>query len=152
MSDSVSVVIGGEAAPGLADLPVVPAAGGQCEDALAHARPDAFGGVAAVTLERELAFEGVVNGLDPLADAAERAEARLLVRRSGRRSCAPSASAMNCSNSAPANPLSVMKISSPCSSSPRAARSSRAAATSRSLSLAGAKQNAIGIPSGAHSR
>src|SRR6266496_5502678 len=79
MSDSVSVVIGGEAAPGLADLPVVPAAGGECEYALAHARPDAFGGVAAMTFERELAFEGVVDGLDPLADAAERAEARLLV-------------------------------------------------------------------------
>src|SRR3954451_9759817 len=79
MSDSVLVVVGSEAAAGLFDERVVPDARGEREDALADASPDALGGMATVTLERELALEGVVDGLDPLADAAERPEARLLV-------------------------------------------------------------------------
>src|SRR6266498_688719 len=57
MSDSVLVVIGGEAAAGFAELPVVPDADREREQALADARPDAIG----------------------CADAAERAVARLLV-------------------------------------------------------------------------
>src|SRR5215470_14348595 len=79
MSDSVSVVIGGEAASGLAQLPVVPDADRAGEHALADAGPDALEGAAAVVFERELAFDGVDDRLDPLAEAAERAEARLLV-------------------------------------------------------------------------
>src|SRR5437773_1641548 len=79
MSDSVSVVIGGEAAAGVAGLPVVPDAGGEGEDALADAGPDAGEGAAAVACERELAFGGVDDRFDPLADAAERAVARLFV-------------------------------------------------------------------------
>jgi hypothetical protein len=83
MSDAVcgwrSVVVGGEAAAGLVDLPVVPAAGGEREYAWADARPDVVGGVGAVAFERELALERVVDRLDPLADAAERAEARRFV-------------------------------------------------------------------------
>src|SRR5215212_11011140 len=83
MSDAVcragSVVVGGEAAAGLVDEPVVPAAGGEREHALTDAHPHAGGCVAAVALERELTLESVIDRLDPLADAAERAEARLFV-------------------------------------------------------------------------
>src|SRR6266508_6048131 len=79
MSDSVLVVIGGEAAAGIADLPVVPDADCEGEDALADARPDAVECAAAVALERELALGGVDDRFDPLTDAAERAEARLFV-------------------------------------------------------------------------
>jgi hypothetical protein len=41
----------------------LPDAGGEREHALADSRPDAFGGVAAAALERELAPEGVVDAL-----------------------------------------------------------------------------------------
>jgi hypothetical protein len=43
---------------GFPELPAAPDAGGEGEYALADACPDAFGDVAAVILERELAFEG----------------------------------------------------------------------------------------------
>src|SRR5919199_6275487 len=79
MSDSVSVVIDGEAAPRLADLPVVPDTRGQCGQPLADPHPDTGEGAAAVALERELPLEGVDDRLDPLAAASERAEARPLV-------------------------------------------------------------------------
>src|SRR5688500_2946343 len=76
MTDSVSagsVVVGGEAAAWLVDEPVVPAAGGESEEALADAHPDALEGVCAVAVER------VGDRFDPLAQAPERAKARLLV-------------------------------------------------------------------------
>src|SRR5581483_2984332 len=79
MSDSVSVVIGCEAVAGVARLPVVPDADGECEYALADAGPDAGEGAAAVAFERELAFGGVDDRFDPLADTAEGAEARRFV-------------------------------------------------------------------------
>src|ERR1039458_543895 len=87
MTDSVftgSVVVEGEVASGLLDLvglpeqPVVPDAGGEGEYALADPGPDSLGDVPAVVLEGELALGGVVDRLDPLAHAAEFAEARLL--------------------------------------------------------------------------
>src|SRR5579859_49167 len=83
MSDSVwmgSVVVAGEVPAGCGDLvgvpelPVVPDGGGEGEEALADACPDAVGDVAAVVFERELAFERVVDRFDPLAHAAELAE------------------------------------------------------------------------------
>src|ERR1700694_243521 len=83
MSDSVCtglVVVVGEVAAGgvdlavLPELPGVPDAGGEGEEALADACPDAFGDVGAVVFERELAFERVVDRLDPLAYGAELAE------------------------------------------------------------------------------
>ena len=83
MTDSVCtglVVVVGEVAAGCVDLvgvpeqPVVPDAGGEGEQALADACPDAFGDVAAVVFEGELAFERVVDRLDPLAHTAELAE------------------------------------------------------------------------------
>jgi hypothetical protein len=49
-------------------------------------------------------------------------------------------------------PLSAMMISPPVSSCALRARSSIAAATSRSPSLAGARQKLTGIPSGAHKK
>src|ERR1039457_1891534 len=88
MTDSVftgSVVVVGEVAAGrvgesvLPELPAVPDAGGEGEYSLADACPDPGGGVPAGFLERELAFERVVDRLDPLADPAELAEPGLLV-------------------------------------------------------------------------
>ena len=69
------MVVGGEGSfvAGV-DLPVVPDGGGEGEQALADACPDAFGDVCAVVFEGELAFEGVVDRLDPLAYGAELAE------------------------------------------------------------------------------
>src|SRR3954467_11843280 len=75
---SALVVVGDEASAGLVGEPVVPDAGGEREHALADAGPDAVGGVSAVTLERKLALECVVDRLDPLPDATKRAEAGLL--------------------------------------------------------------------------
>src|ERR1019366_4250338 len=148
MTDSVftgSVVVVGEVAAGrigesvLPELPAVPDAGGEGEYSLADACPDPGGDVAAVFLERELAFERVVDRLDPLADPAEPAQPGLLA-------------AAICSTSAPAKPLSPMMISPPVSSPRWRARSSIAAATSRSGSLAGARQKMIVIPFGGQSR
>src|SRR5579864_1115077 len=88
MTDSVctvSVVVVGEVAAGRVDLvvlpeqPVVPDAGGEGEDALADAGPDAFGDVGAVIFERELALGGVDDRFDPLAAAGELAMAGLFV-------------------------------------------------------------------------
>src|SRR5438270_6448179 len=88
MTDSVStgsVVVVDEVPAGRVDEsvvpegPAVPDAGGESEDALADACPDAGGDVTAVVFERELAFEGVVDRLDPLTDPAELAEPWLLV-------------------------------------------------------------------------
>src|SRR5512147_149540 len=61
------------------ESPAVPDASGEGEEALADARPDADRDVTAVLFERELAFEGVVDRFDPLADPAELAEAGFLV-------------------------------------------------------------------------
>jgi hypothetical protein len=71
-----SVVVSQEGAPdGLPGLVVVPDGGGQGQDALQD--PDGYsaGGVAAVGFEVELAFEGVVDGLDDLAQGLEEAGA-----------------------------------------------------------------------------
>jgi hypothetical protein len=74
MSDSVftgSVVVVDEVAAGCVDESVfpqgraVPHAGGECKDPLADAHPDAGGDGSAVILQRELAFEGVVDRFDP---------------------------------------------------------------------------------------
>src|ERR1700721_2280484 len=67
-----SVVVGHERAhDGLAGGVVVPDGGGEGEDALQDADGDAVDGPAAVLLEVELAFEGVVDGLDDLAQWLE---------------------------------------------------------------------------------
>src|SRR5579859_23653 len=96
MTDSVftgSVVVVGEVSAGRVDesvfpeLPAVPDTRGESEDALADARPDAFGDVTGVVLERELACEGVVDRFDPLADPAELAEPGLLVAAVGADEC-----------------------------------------------------------------
>jgi len=61
------VVVGGEVAAGLAELPVHRAGGGEGKDALADACPESVEGVGAVVFERELALEGVDDRLNPLA-------------------------------------------------------------------------------------
>src|SRR5438132_1147795 len=100
-----SVVVVGEVSAGRWDEsgfpegPAVPDGSGKGEDPLTDPRPHASGDVPAVILERQLAFEGVVDRLDPLPDPAELPEPGLLVLRSGCRNAASTA-AMVRSNSA----------------------------------------------------
>jgi hypothetical protein len=88
MSDSVftgSVVVGSEVAAGRVDesglpqLPAVPDAGGQRQDALADTDPDTVGDVPAVQFEGELAFGGLIDRFDPLAHATQVSEPAGLV-------------------------------------------------------------------------
>src|SRR6516164_2389674 len=88
MTDSVftgSVVVvdevptGGVGLAGLPEQPAVPDAGCEGENSLADARPDAIGDVPAVQFERQLALGGLVDRFDPLSDATELPEPRLLV-------------------------------------------------------------------------
>jgi hypothetical protein len=66
------VVVGNQGAgDGLASVVVVPDGGGQSEDALQDAGGDTLDGAAAVAFQVELAFEGVVDRLDPLAQRLE---------------------------------------------------------------------------------
>ncbi len=67
-----SVVVWDKRAPDRgAGGPVVPDADGYGEQPLGDAGVQAFGGAAAVAFEVELAFEGVVDRFDPLADPAD---------------------------------------------------------------------------------
>src|SRR3954449_3684561 len=108
MTDSVwgcgSVVVGGEVAAGVADVPVVPEDGCEREQALGDAGEQSGHGVRAVAFERELTFDRVDDRLDPLAHAAKAAEARLLAFAVGAQKLAPS-SVMSASNCSPAKPL-----------------------------------------------
>jgi len=66
------VVVGDERAhDGLAGFVVVPDRGGQCEDPRQDPGEDALVGAAAVSFEVKLAFEGLVDGLDDLAQRLE---------------------------------------------------------------------------------
>jgi hypothetical protein len=51
----------------LAGVVVVPDRCGQCQDALQDSHQDSGGGVAAVSFEVQLGFEGLIDGLDGLA-------------------------------------------------------------------------------------
>src|ERR671911_2462931 len=79
MVDSQSVPVGGKMPARVIDLPVVPEARGEGEEAHPDPRAKARQGAGSVTLQPELALAGPKHGLDPLADRPERAEARLLV-------------------------------------------------------------------------
>src|SRR5918994_6089681 len=79
MVDSELVGIGGEVAPRLADLPVVPEAGGEGEQAHTNAGAEPAQSAGAVALESELALAGPEHRFDALADEPERAKAGLLV-------------------------------------------------------------------------
>src|ERR1041385_8251868 len=59
--------------------PVVPDGGGQGEQPLGDADVDATGSAATVAFEVELALEGVVDQLNPLADPADGSVAGWLV-------------------------------------------------------------------------
>jgi hypothetical protein len=110
-----SVGVGGEVAADVVDVsvfpeqPVVPDAGGECEQSERDAGGDAEDGAAAVALERECVFEGVVGRFDPLAYPSELPEPGWLALRSGRWKFAPSP-AISCSNSSPAKPLSAITV------------------------------------------
>ena len=56
---------------GLAGFVVVPDRGGQCKDPRQDAGEDALVGAAAVSFKVKLAFEGLVDGLDDLAQRLE---------------------------------------------------------------------------------
>ena len=87
---------------GLAECVVVPDHGGEGEDALRDPGADAGEGSAAVVFEVELAFEGVVDRLDDLAQGFEEAFAGSggLAARVGRSRVIP-ASASSASNARP---------------------------------------------------
>jgi len=150
MIDSVcwggSVVVGGEVSSGLSGVPVVPEADDEDEEALRDAGAEAGHGVGAVVFERELAFEGVEDRLDPLADAAEVAEAGLFVSAVGaqedRSEFAHEGLELFAGEAFVGDHGVALEVD------PR----SISAATSRSGALAGASSKAIGIPSEAHSR
>jgi hypothetical protein len=121
----------------LPERPAVPYASGQREDALADADPNALRNAAAVTLERELVLGGVVDRFDPLTDAAKLAEPRLLALAVG--TDERGVERGDGFSNSPEKPLSATMSSPPVSSPTSRARSSIAAATSRSPSLAGAR-------------
>jgi hypothetical protein len=79
MVDSELVGIGGEVAAGLADLPVVPEAGGEGEQPHPDPGAEAGKGASAVALQPELALAGPEHRFDALADESQGAEAGLLV-------------------------------------------------------------------------
>src|SRR5215207_7263397 len=79
MVNSELVGIGGEVAAGVADLPVVPEAGGEGEQPHPDAGAESGEGAGAVAFEPELALAGPEDRFDALADEPERAEAWLLV-------------------------------------------------------------------------
>jgi hypothetical protein len=62
-----------------AELPVEPDAGGQGQQPLGSADPDALDGVGAVAFQAKLVLEGVEDGLDPLADPTQVTEPGRLV-------------------------------------------------------------------------
>src|SRR5947208_11589974 len=67
-----SVVVGSQRSlDGFGGGPVVPDSCCHGEQPLGDAGVEAFGGAAAVAFEVQLAFEGVVDRLDPLADPAD---------------------------------------------------------------------------------
>src|SRR6266542_2127524 len=68
---SAVVVCDQGAEDGLAGVVVVPDGGGEGEEALKDAGDDAVVGASAVSFEIELAFQGVVDGLDELAQRFE---------------------------------------------------------------------------------
>src|SRR5437899_1341024 len=85
MSDSErllvdSVVVGNQGTLlGSVDPPVPPDARSECQQPLGHPCHDSTWSAGAMLFEGELAFEGVDDALDPLADRAERALARRLI-------------------------------------------------------------------------
>jgi hypothetical protein len=71
----MSVVVGDQGALDRgAELPVEPDPGDQSQQPLGDPDPDALDGVGAMAFQAELVFEGVDDGLDPLADPAQVAE------------------------------------------------------------------------------
>jgi hypothetical protein len=71
------VVVGGEGSQdGLVGVFVVPDGGGEGEEALEDSHGDSVAGPAAVAFEVKLAFEGVVDRFDDLADRFEQSGAR----------------------------------------------------------------------------
>src|SRR5918999_4378423 len=106
MVDSELVGVGGEVAAGVADLPVVPEAGGEGEQAHPDAGAEAGQGAGAVAFEPELALAGPEDRFDALADVPSEPKRGCSSRRSGRSKLAPCAATKR-SKSWPAKPLSA---------------------------------------------
>ena len=87
----------------------MPDSGGEGQEALGDAGEYSGRGPAAVVFEVELAFEGLVDRLNPLADSAEVAVAVGLVFAVPAEQGRPMASVIWL-NSAPAKPLSASRI------------------------------------------
>ncbi len=124
----------------------MPAAGGECEQALGDAGDEAGERAGAVALEGELALAGVHDRLDPLAHVADSSEARLLVAAVGADEVGVEA----------ADELFELLASEAFVAEDDLARFERALQQlGRNVALGcvgGREPNAIGIPSGAQSR
>src|SRR5205809_2279769 len=101
-----SVVIGDQRSlDGFGTGPVVPDGDGQGQQPLGDAGVDARGGPAAVAFQVELAFEGVVDRLDPLADPADGPMAGCLVAAVGTDHAQPEPAGDQVLELAPGEPL-----------------------------------------------
>src|SRR5438046_8861615 len=101
-----SVVVGDQAPLDRgAGGPVVPDRGGHGQQALGDAGVDAAGGSGAVAFQVELAFEGVVDRLDPLADPADGPMAGCLVAAVGTDHAQPEPAGDQVLELAPGEPL-----------------------------------------------
>ena len=128
-------------------LPVVEDGGGEGEQAAGDAADEAGEGAAAVAFERELVFERVEGRFDPLADAAERAEAWLFVFAVGAQQPAAERGDVLLELGAGEAFVGDHDLAAAAST-----RSSISAATTRSGAFAGASSNPTGSPSGEQSR
>jgi hypothetical protein len=136
-----------------AGLVVVPDRGGHGQDALGDADGDSLEGAAAVGFQVELAFEGVVDRFDELADGLEQrlAVPGGLVLAGGPQQCVPLA-ARSAWVWRPAKPLSVIRIRPGRLAASWGSTSSMAVSTSRSPILGSARAHRTGIPAGVQIR
>src|SRR5215211_6359157 len=144
----VSVVVGDQGALDRgAKLPVEPDPGGQGGQPLGDPDPQAVDGVGAVAFQAELVFEGVEDGLNPLADPAQVAEPVRLITTVG--AAQGGGQASHELVELPSRQPLVSQDDHARRSTPwRAARSTRTSAAWRSPSLGLARHQATGIPSG----
>ena len=134
--------------------PVVPDGGGHGEQPLGDAGVDAFGGAAAVPFEVELAFEGVVDRLDQLADRSEQrlAVARDLVFAGRPQQDGPAGSQASFGDTAGEALVGDQDQAGPGGGQLGLSTSSMAASTSRSPVFGSARAHKIGIPAGVQTR
>jgi len=149
-------VVVGDQGPGdrLPGLVVVPDGGGHGQDALGDADGYSFEGPPAVGFEVELAFEGVVDRLDQLADRFEQrlAVARDLVFAGRPQQDGPAGSQASFGDTAGEALVGDQDQAGPGGGQLGLSTSSMAASTSRSPVFGSARAHKIGIPAGVQTR